>query len=93
MNLSSFDYHLPNELIALRPSRPRDSSRLLVVNKRTKEISITIFKNIVDYLSPIDLLIFNNTKVDPLLLNVKDESNKNRAVSYTHLTLPTNREV
>ena len=46
MNLSSFDYHLPNELIALRPSRPRDSSRLLVVNKRTKEISNTIFKNI-----------------------------------------------
>ena len=80
MNLSSFDYHLPNELIALRPSRPRDSSRLLVVNKRTKEISITIFKNIVDYLSPIDLLIFNNTKVDPLLLNVKDESNKNREI-------------
>ena len=39
MKLSSFDYHLPKELIAKRPSRPRDSSRLLVVNKQTKKVN------------------------------------------------------
>ena len=80
MKLSSFDYHLPKELIAKRPSRPRDSSRLLVVNKQTKKVVITKFNKIVDYLSPDDLMIFNDTKVNPVLLNVEDDKNKKREI-------------
>ena len=80
MKLSSFDYDLPKELIAKRPSRPRDSSRLLVVNKQTKKVVITKFNKIVDYLSPDDLMIFNDTKVNPVLLNVEDDKNKKREI-------------
>ncbi len=65
MNLSEFDYNLPKELIAQYPVKGRDSSRLMVLNRQDSTISGTVFKNIIDYLRPGDLLVLNNTKVLP----------------------------
>ncbi|MBQ2847868.1 MAG: tRNA preQ1(34) S-adenosylmethionine ribosyltransferase-isomerase QueA [Clostridia bacterium] len=65
MKRSDFYYDLPQELIAQTPVEPRDSSRLLAVNKKTGECSHKSFKDIVDYLKPGDCLILNNTKVLP----------------------------
>jgi len=66
--VSDFDYHLPSELIAQKPARPRDHSRLLTLNKKTGSIANRHFFDIVDYLRPGDLLILNNSKVFPARL-------------------------
>ena len=68
MKLSDFDYNLPQELIAREQSKPRDKSRLLVLDKNTGEIDHKVFSDIVDYLKPEDLLIINNSKVYPARL-------------------------
>ncbi|MBI5010062.1 MAG: S-adenosylmethionine:tRNA ribosyltransferase-isomerase, partial [Bacteroidia bacterium] len=51
MKLSQFRYNLPQDLIALYPSENRDESRLLVVNRKTREIEHKIFKEITSYFS------------------------------------------
>ena len=61
MNLSDFDFDLPENLIALRPARPRTSSRLLVSN--AGKIVHDQFANLMTYLGAGDLLVLNNTKV------------------------------
>ncbi|OYU50065.1 MAG: tRNA preQ1(34) S-adenosylmethionine ribosyltransferase-isomerase QueA [Rhizobiales bacterium PAR1] len=67
--LADYDFHLPEERIALHPASPRDSSRLLVVRSgATPELSDHIFADLVDQLSPGDLLVFNDTKVIPARL-------------------------
>ena len=63
MLTSDFDYNLPKQLIAQIPLEPRDSSRLMVVDKKTKTAADKHFYDIVDYLKPGDLLVWNNTKV------------------------------
>ncbi|MDX9930740.1 MAG: tRNA preQ1(34) S-adenosylmethionine ribosyltransferase-isomerase QueA [Bacteroidales bacterium] len=68
MKLSQFKYTLPQELIALYPSKNRDESRLMVVHRDTGEIEHKVFKDIVDYFSEHDVLVFNNTKVFPARL-------------------------
>jgi S-adenosylmethionine:tRNA ribosyltransferase-isomerase len=60
-----FYYDLPEELIAQTPAEPRDSSRLLVYDRKTKRIEDRIFHDIVDYLHKGDVLVVNNTKVIP----------------------------
>lgn len=65
MKRSDFYYDLPQELIAQTPVEPRDSSRLLAMNKNTGEISHRCFKDVLDYFKPGDCLILNNTKVLP----------------------------
>ncbi|MEA5534989.1 tRNA preQ1(34) S-adenosylmethionine ribosyltransferase-isomerase QueA [Crocosphaera sp. XPORK-15E] len=65
--LSSYDYHLPPELIAQTPVTPRDSSRLLVVNSATTHVH-SIFHELPQWLLPGDLLVFNNTRVIPARL-------------------------
>jgi len=65
MKLSDFDYNLPKELIAQYPAKKRDESRLLVLYKDTGEIEHMVFKEIIKYLNPGDLVILNNTKVLP----------------------------
>ncbi|MDK2899542.1 MAG: S-adenosylmethionine:tRNA ribosyltransferase-isomerase [Thermosipho sp. (in: thermotogales)] len=69
MKLSDFDYYLPEELIAQTPAEPRDSSRLMVLNRKEKTIEHRIFRDIVEYLSPGDLLVRNITKVIPARLH------------------------
>ena len=63
MNTSDFDYNLPTELIAQKPIEPRDHSRLLVVNRENNKLEHKHFFDIVDYLKPGDLLVWNNSKV------------------------------
>lgn len=65
MKRSDFFYDLPQELIAQTPVEPRDSSRMLVMNKESGEIEHKIFKDVIDYLKAGDCLILNNTKVLP----------------------------
>ncbi len=63
MLTSDFDYHLPSERIAQTPAEPRDSSKLMVVDRLNKKIEHKYFFDIVDYLRPGDLLVWNNSKV------------------------------
>ena len=65
MKRSDFYYDLPKELIAQTPAEPRDSSRLLVMDKKTGAVKHDIFHNIAQYIKPGDCLILNNTKVLP----------------------------
>ena len=75
MDLSNFDYDLPNRLIALRPVRPRSNAKLLFYSNRL--IKDYNFLNLPDLLCEKDLLIFNNTKVLPALLYGYVNSNFN----------------
>ena len=68
MNLADFSYELPKELIAQTPLLDRTSSRLLVLNKETGKIEHKTFKNLIEYLNPGDLIVFNNTRVIPARL-------------------------
>ena len=69
MLVTDFDYELPQELIAQHPMEPRDHSRLLVVDKHTGEIQHRHFYDLVDYLKPGDVLVFNDTRVIPARLH------------------------
>ena len=75
MKVKDFNFDLPEELIAQHPLQKRDESRLMVVNKTSKEIDHRQFKNIVEYLNPGDCLVLNDTRVLPArLLGVKEGS-------------------
>ncbi|MDP3964345.1 MAG: tRNA preQ1(34) S-adenosylmethionine ribosyltransferase-isomerase QueA [bacterium] len=74
MKLSLFDFHLPPDRIAQKPVRPRDQSRLLVLNRKTGAISHRHFFEITEYLKSGDVLVLNNTKVFPARLNARKES-------------------
>ena len=62
---SDYFYELPEELIAQTPAEPRDSSRLLVYDRKTGKTEHRIFRDIKEYLKPGDVLVINNTKVLP----------------------------
>lgn len=68
MNLSDFDYHLPDELIARYPTEQRTASRLLALDKTNGEVLHHQFTDLIDELQPKDLLVFNNTRVIPARL-------------------------
>lgn len=74
MKLSDFTYDLPPELIAKVPAKPRDSSKLLVLDKYTGKITDDYFFNLASYLKAGDLLVRNNTKVIPARIFGKKES-------------------
>ena len=63
MRVADFDYHLPASYIAQRPADPRDSSRLMRLDRRSGEVSHHIFADIVDMIAPNDVLALNNTRV------------------------------
>ena len=68
MKKSDFFYDLPQELIAQHPVTPRDSSRMLVMDRATGALQHRIFHEIPDFLHPEDCLILNDTKVLPARL-------------------------
>ena len=75
MKTSDFYYDLPKELIAQTPVEPRDSSRLMLVDRSTGEISHRHFYEIIDSLNPGDLLVANDSRVLPArIYGVKDET-------------------
>ncbi|MBN1120859.1 MAG: tRNA preQ1(34) S-adenosylmethionine ribosyltransferase-isomerase QueA [Anaerolineae bacterium] len=69
MKTSDFDYHLPPEQIAQTPVEPRDSSRLLVLNRGDGSLVHRHFRDIGEYLKPGDVLVFNQTRVIPARLH------------------------
>ena len=77
MELSEFNYKLPEELIAQTPIEKRDESRLMILDRNTGKIEHKIFKDIIDYLEPGDCLVRNNTKVIPARLYGKKETGAN----------------
>ncbi len=92
MMTSDFDYNLPVENIAQSPAEPRDSSRLMVVDKKNKIVENKKFTDILDYLQPGDLLVWNNSKVFKARLkgelqldqksdNIKDRKSTNKIIN------------
>ncbi len=75
MKVSDFYFDLPEELIAQYPLEKRDSSRLMVVDKKTGEIEHRRFHDILEYLKEGDTLVLNNTRVLPArLIGAKEET-------------------
>lgn len=68
MKTSDFDYELPEELIAQTPIEPRDHSRLLVYDRKTKKIKHQHFYDVPSYLKKGDVLVINETRVIPARL-------------------------
>ena len=68
LKTSDFYYDLPEELIAQTPASPRDSARMIVYNKAQDKVEHKIFRDIIDYLNPNDVLVVNNTRVIPARL-------------------------
>ncbi len=69
MNIADFDYELPEERIAQTPLEPRDSSRLLVLDRATGQRTHTHFTEIGAFLRPHDLLVANHSRVLPARLH------------------------
>jgi S-adenosylmethionine:tRNA ribosyltransferase-isomerase len=63
MNLSEFDYNLPEERIAKYPPIERGTTRLLVLDRESREIQHKRYVNVVDYIKPGDVVVLNYTKV------------------------------
>lgn len=68
LRLEDFDYPLPQELIAQTPAEPRDSSRLMVLKRGTKDVEHRNFKDVTEYLRSGDVLVLNDTRVLPARL-------------------------
>lgn len=85
MRTDLFDYHLPEDLIALRPVAPRDSARLLVVDSGASPVySDRTMSDLPELLSPGDALVFNDTKVIPAeLRGVRQRDGISARISVT----------
>ncbi|WP_051219443.1 tRNA preQ1(34) S-adenosylmethionine ribosyltransferase-isomerase QueA [Oceanobacter kriegii] len=68
MKTSDFNFHLPDELIARYPAEERTASRLLKLDGQTGALTDSTFKDVLDFVQPGDLLVFNNTRVIPARL-------------------------
>ena len=78
MNISDFNYDLPEELIAQVPIKNRSDSRLLIMDKNDGNLQDEIFKNVTNYLKKGDVLVLNNTKVLPArIFGKKEETGAN----------------
>ncbi len=65
MKLSQFKFNLPKDLLAEYPAKNRDGSRLMVIDRKTKKIEHKHFKDIINYFSPGDAMVVNDTQVFP----------------------------
>ena len=75
MKTDDFDFYLPDKLIAQTPLDKRDSSRLLILDKETGDITHKHFSNIIDYLDKGDVLVLNDTKVMPArIIGTKEDT-------------------
>ncbi len=63
MLVSDYNYNLPEENIAIRPPKVRGTTRLLVLNRQTGQITDSKYANLVDFLEPGDLIVLNDTRV------------------------------
>lgn len=74
MKVTDFDYDLPESFIAQTPATPRDSSRLLRLDRTSSSIQHFIFRDIIDLLNPGDVLVLNSTRVIPARLKATKSS-------------------
>ncbi len=75
MDVSEFDFHLPEELIAQSPPPRRADSRLMVLDRETGELEHRRFSDLTEYLRPGDVLVINDTRVRPArLIGMKKET-------------------
>ena len=65
LSLEAYGYDLPQELIAQRPIEPRDSSRLMVVHRGERRFEHRVFTDLLEYLRPGDVMVFNDSRVFP----------------------------
>jgi S-adenosylmethionine:tRNA ribosyltransferase-isomerase len=85
---SDFDYDLPPSYIAQNPAEPRDSARLLVLDRATGELEHRVFRDIGAYLRPGDLLVANETRVIPARLQAR----KSPSGGYVELLLLSRKD-
>src|SRR5690349_11437045 len=76
MQVSDFDYKLPEERIAQRPPKVRGASRLLVLDRSSGELVDQSYEDLVEHLNEGDVLVLNNTKVLPARLQAIGEDGK-----------------
>ena len=93
MKTSDFDYDLPEELIAQTPVEPRDSSRLMVLDRATSAITHARFTDIGQFLRPSDLLVVNDTRVLPARLRARKPTGGAVEVLMLHRVRPLTWEV
>lgn len=74
MKTSDFNYHLPESSIGQTPAEPRDSSRLLILDRNSGDVEHRIFHDLSLFLQPNDLLILNRTRVIPARIFAKKET-------------------
>ncbi|MFL0194395.1 tRNA preQ1(34) S-adenosylmethionine ribosyltransferase-isomerase QueA [Clostridium sp. WILCCON 0269] len=75
MEVTDFDFYLPEELIAQKPLKQRDEGRLMILDKNTGKIEHRVFKDIINYLNPGDCLVLNDTRVLPArLIGIKEDT-------------------
>jgi S-adenosylmethionine:tRNA ribosyltransferase-isomerase len=79
MLIADLEYKLPSDLIAQEPARPRDSSRLLVLHRGSGAIEHRMFRDLLEYLGPDDVVVFNDTRVVRARLRGRREPGGGRA--------------
>ena len=88
MKVEDFDYDLNENLIAQTPIKDRDTSKLLVLDKKTGEIEHKHFYDIIDYLEKGDTLVLNDTKVLPARL-LGEKTDTHAVIEILLLTIGT----
>jgi len=91
MRVDLFDFDLPQERIALRPVRPRDSARMLVVRGGSSDFEDRGVIDLPDLLDPGDILVFNDTRVIPAQLEGRRENGEARIGATLHKRLDLRR--
>ena len=85
MDISLFDFYLPEEAIAQTPLKARDMAKLMVIDREHQTYEHKVFYDILDYLNPGDVMVRNNTKVIPArLLGEKEETHGKVEVLLLH---------
>ncbi|MBP5677736.1 MAG: tRNA preQ1(34) S-adenosylmethionine ribosyltransferase-isomerase QueA [Bacteroidales bacterium] len=73
MKLSQFRFNLPKELIAEKPVRNRDEARMMVLHREDGKVEHKMFKDFIEYVDEGDVVVANNTRVFPALLDGEKE--------------------
>jgi len=89
-DVEDFNYNLPNELIAQKPAKPRDHSRLLLLDKKNGSIAHKYFYDIANNLNKDDLLVLNNTQVFPARLIGQKEETGGQVEIFLHKKINDN---
>lgn len=84
MKLSEFDYILPQKLIAATPTKKRDESKLMLLDKKTGKIDHRHFSDLIDFLNPGDILVLNESKVFPARLIGQKENGGTAEILLDH---------